>query len=699
ERLVHVFRIARSLWFVRLNRSGKSIWTWLMYSRYSHLFRIAWMILFILLVAHYMACVWFMLGGRLDLTNSAVEAYASSLYDALQLLQGQGIATTTISQSIFASFSVLLGSIVLAIVFGHVAVLVANFNANSTSYQRKMEAVFAITSKMQLPEPLRERIHQYYDHLWREYESLDGEIERFSKNLSHTLELEVVLCKYMDLIMGIPFWVDCSPDFQKQLMLSLRVRVYMPDDFIMRRGEVDEEFYMINRGSVELATGPDSFERSVGGVFPLKHIVRSSHLGSHHRNLSFVEEPVSRREDKYVVDPAEKPDASRQSLQSPASRFMKTLKSDQAFGEMALLMNYERTANARAMTYVELCVLSRVDFQKILTKHPVDRKRVVSVMLSSCMISNEVNGVYCPLTQMVRAVYNTEGDVAKAAEISAEQAAALIAEVINPDLEDRSIKFGVDLRVKQLLVEKRDRDLKALTPSASSGPLGTTTTEPAPTLESAARPSSLSTEASREQQAEPGSTMQYLELKGQLEQVVESQQMLTNMLVEMRFAVNQLSFRAAHRRPSTEKRHLSAARLQFESSGGGASSSSSARSALLRPSSDRFPVDGGSGSRRNSVSRGRHKSSSNASVDGDADPNGEAAGRQRRPSARLQSVNVVNSDSASRPSMPRRVSQTTLAPLLKRMGSLVGLSAAESASSAVAAAAASPTQYADQLFK
>lgn len=38
----------------------------------------------------------------------------------------------------------------------------------------------------------------------------------------------------------------------------------------------------------------------------------------------------------------------------------------QSFGEMALLINYKRAANVRAMTYVEMCILERDKFQQIL---------------------------------------------------------------------------------------------------------------------------------------------------------------------------------------------------------------------------------------------------------------------------------------------------------------------------------------------
>lgn len=145
---------------------------------------------------------------------SVFEKYVSDVYYSILLIQGQGSSRgTSVQQNIFSIFAVLLGSVVLAIMFGNVAMLVSNFHASSTNYQRKMEVIFATMNKMKLPLELRQRIHQYYDHLWQEYESLDSDIVKFAKELSHTLSREVGLYKYMNLIMRVPIWRTCSPDF------------------------------------------------------------------------------------------------------------------------------------------------------------------------------------------------------------------------------------------------------------------------------------------------------------------------------------------------------------------------------------------------------------------------------------------------------------------------------------------------------
>ncbi|GMF29675.1 unnamed protein product [Phytophthora lilii] len=157
------------------------------------------------------------------------------------LIQGQGNSVGSWDENLYSSVAIIVGSVILAIAFGNVAMLVSNFNANTTNYHRKMEAVYATMDKMDLPLKLRERVKEYYTHVWLEYEALDGE-------LTHTLRIEIGLYKFMNLVVKIPFWEDCTPDFLTQIVLNLGVRVYMPDDYVVRRREIGSEMMLINLG-------------------------------------------------------------------------------------------------------------------------------------------------------------------------------------------------------------------------------------------------------------------------------------------------------------------------------------------------------------------------------------------------------------------------------------------------------------------
>ncbi|GMF12892.1 unnamed protein product [Phytophthora lilii] len=234
-------------------RSSKRLTSWLMYSRYSHMLGIAKLIWLVLLVAHYMACLWHVTAASHFMEVNISEKYVADFYYAIQLIQGQGGVTGTWEENVLSTIIILAGSLILATVFGNVAMLVSNFNANTTSYRQKMEGVFATMDKMGLPLKLRERVHQYYTHVWMEYESLDGDIVRFQRELAHTLRLEVGLYKYMNLVVRIPFWESCSPDFATQIILSLVVRVYLPDDYVVRKGDTGAEMFMINRGICEVS--------------------------------------------------------------------------------------------------------------------------------------------------------------------------------------------------------------------------------------------------------------------------------------------------------------------------------------------------------------------------------------------------------------------------------------------------------------
>ncbi|TMW58795.1 hypothetical protein Poli38472_006940 [Pythium oligandrum] len=453
------------LWLSRVLRLWKELFTWLMYSRYSHLMRIVWLVLLVILTAHYMACCWHWITG--DNTNApnavavgapAWEQYLSDMYYCTLLLQGQGeYKGTTPLQNLFSTFSVLLGSVILAIVFGNVAMLVSNFNANSTNYQRKMEVVFATMNKLQLPHDLRERIHLYYDHLWQEYESLDGDIVKFSKELTHTLALEVGLYRYMNLIMKVPYWRECSPDF----------------------GEIGEEMYMVNRGLCEFAdvarmedftsiggrrdsigrkgSGLDSSDDAATGLDrsqqPQLTRVGSQRLRRGHSNGTLKSSKSSSDIEGSMTEGDEvstvRPSLGGAFSPHPSVPVVgKQIVSGETFGEMALLMNYRSMTGVRAVTYVEMCVLDRTKFQQILARYPDDRRRVLRLMLSACVEKREIpfsRGEICQMVARKRQVpilsVLDESD-----GVGGEELVEVLLDRMDQPLVDQSIMFGYHSR-------------------------------------------------------------------------------------------------------------------------------------------------------------------------------------------------------------------------------------------------------------
>ncbi|KAK1942636.1 Potassium/sodium hyperpolarization-activated cyclic nucleotide-gated channel 1 [Phytophthora citrophthora] len=445
-------------------RENKQLSSWFLFSRYSNLLGIAKLMWLTVLISHYMACLWHVVAEREEL-ETVGELYVADVYYAVQLIQGQGGLIGSWEENLLSTFIILIGSVILAIVFGNVAMLVANFNANTTKYHQKMEAVFATMEKMELPLKLRERVQQYYNHMWMEYQSLDGDIAQFQRELTDTLGLEVGLFMYMDMVGKVSFWENCSPDFAVQILLNLKFRVYLADDYVIRKGETGDEMFMINRGvcvlfdATELykANGTENpiktaafpgFENLVGdkttrsinnflqphGNAPLLKRIPTARLWRKAVSTG-ADARVLPQRNSYEIDSAQRVSIAEDQV---------LLRSGQVFGELSLLMNYKRTASIRAATYVEMCILSRETFQRIIARYPDDRRQVLTKMFKSCI---EKKATPFPLNEIVE--METEKLRKKSAsglsgvEDLPIQVAEALVDRIDVNTPDESIKYGL----------------------------------------------------------------------------------------------------------------------------------------------------------------------------------------------------------------------------------------------------------------
>jgi hypothetical protein len=115
-----------------------------------------------------------------------------------------------------------------------------------------MEYLFESMNHLSLPQQLKHRIIMYYDHIWKEYRSLDGRVHSFIPELSKQLESEVYLYLRTNLILSVPFLRQCSPEVVQRLVTILVTQVFLPNDYIVHKGVPGEEMYLISRGVCEV---------------------------------------------------------------------------------------------------------------------------------------------------------------------------------------------------------------------------------------------------------------------------------------------------------------------------------------------------------------------------------------------------------------------------------------------------------------
>ncbi|KAG9410486.1 hypothetical protein AC1031_018526 [Aphanomyces cochlioides] len=325
-RLPRLLRLAQFVRILRLIRIPPELKRWLLYSRYTHLIRVVQLIVSFVYITHILNCVWNALNpdwvDDVFRENQVPNIYVLGFYYTLTTLMGQSIPLRTETQYIFSCLVIVVGALLMAMVFGNVSDLISNFNESPNNYRKKMEQLLSSMNLMHLPLDLQNRINEYYQVMWERHGTLDGQPLVFTNELSKNLAVEVELFVRMDMINRVPVFQKCSKKVVQDLVMKLDLQVYLAGDYIVVKGEVGSSMYFVQSGECEVTKPSKS---------------------------------------KYGAD-----------------EVLRRLTQGDYYGEIALLMNCKRTANVRANTFAEVCVLSRIVFDEITEKYPDDREKIES---------------------------------------------------------------------------------------------------------------------------------------------------------------------------------------------------------------------------------------------------------------------------------------------------------------------------------
>lgn len=279
--------------------------------------RMAVFFFWVVLVAHWMACMWLALGG-ISADLDPVTRYVRSLYWTVTTLTTVGygdITPSTNVQVIFTMVAEVLGVGFYGYIIGNVASLLANLDVAKAAHVERMGRIEAFLKYRGLPGALQERIRHYYDHIW---EHRMGPYESdLVEDLPPALRAEVLLSLNQDVLRRVPLFTGASEGALRELSLALRPIVYTPGDEVIRLGEVGDAMFVVSRG-------------------------------------------------RLVVKNAE-------------GTTLALLTEGDFFGELALLQDRPRTATILATDYCHLYSLDRTSFHTVVEHFPALAARVADV--------------------------------------------------------------------------------------------------------------------------------------------------------------------------------------------------------------------------------------------------------------------------------------------------------------------------------
>jgi voltage-gated potassium channel len=231
-------------------------------------------LLFGLITTHFSAML-FLLVDRIqtnpeDTGKSYEETWKEKEFDSFEIFMDiefwalGSLASITISyiiplsllQNTVCVIFMILGNTLFGSVFTAMTYKLNRKNERNLISKEKYQLAKYWTSKRKLPDDLKVRVLNFYNIAHDRFNETSQ--FRILDELPLSLKTEIAMYLYKDLIPKVKLFELGEPSFIMGFVRHLKPKLFMAEDFIVRKGDLAKEFFLVNVGSVEVLTADDS---------------------------------------------------------------------------------------------------------------------------------------------------------------------------------------------------------------------------------------------------------------------------------------------------------------------------------------------------------------------------------------------------------------------------------------------------------
>uniref|UniRef100_F7EIJ8 Cyclic nucleotide-binding domain-containing protein n=1 Tax=Monodelphis domestica TaxID=13616 RepID=F7EIJ8_MONDO len=187
--------------------------------------------------------------------------------------------------------------------------------AGQTYYRSCMDSTVKYMNFYKIPRSVQNRVKTWYEYTWHSQGMLDE--SELMVQLPDKMRLDLAIDVNYDIVSKVALFQGCDRQMIFDMLKRLRSVVYLPNDYVCKKGEIGREMYIIQAGQVQVLGGPDG------------------------------------------------------------KAVLVTLKAGSVFGEISLLAvggGNRRTANVVAHGFTNLFILDKKDLNEILVHYPESQK-------------------------------------------------------------------------------------------------------------------------------------------------------------------------------------------------------------------------------------------------------------------------------------------------------------------------------------
>jgi len=242
-----------------------------------------------LLLAHQVACIWWLIGAwsdedalmddatgpvrkttywpirpnarsiRLTWNSTVSQQYFSSFYWALStLMKTAWIPPGTTGEKVFASCIVFVGAIIFAFIVGNVTAVVKAFDAANAKRRDKIAAMRRFAETRKLTAKLTNNLLANVDAEWTWTDGISTmSFLTNTADLPKNMRTDLLRCFYKEIVDGAPLFKGLCADCVKLLLEELSPQAVVKKATLITGGRLCLDVYLLMKGALQLTMMPE----------------------------------------------------------------------------------------------------------------------------------------------------------------------------------------------------------------------------------------------------------------------------------------------------------------------------------------------------------------------------------------------------------------------------------------------------------
>uniref|UniRef100_A0A8C3KJH9 Cyclic nucleotide gated channel subunit beta 3 n=1 Tax=Calidris pygmaea TaxID=425635 RepID=A0A8C3KJH9_9CHAR len=218
---------------------------------------------YLLFMLHINACVYYWasdyegLGSTRWVYDGKGNMYLRCYYWAVRTLITIGglPEPQTLFEIVFQLLNFFLGVFVFSSLIGQMRDVIGAATAGQNYYRSSMDNTVSYMNTYSIPRVVQNRVRTWYEYTWDSQGMLDE--SELLEQMPTKMQLAIAIDVNFAIVNKVDLFKGCDTQMIYDMLLRLKSIVYLPGDFVCKKGEIGREMYIIKQGEVQVLGGPD----------------------------------------------------------------------------------------------------------------------------------------------------------------------------------------------------------------------------------------------------------------------------------------------------------------------------------------------------------------------------------------------------------------------------------------------------------